>query len=210
MLLCIHLCLLCNGQKHNPRESRNYSVLTQACKLLKKALLSLGLTATEQCHFPASKQEGSIVHPSQRECSAISLDYLAPQHFANKLQPGPKLPQCWLCHAGPPLRRYFKIQALLPPQLTHISSGTGKARIRPIFPFLPRTLEPVGILLSKVFLFLLHPGIFSRGWGVFSSFEPIQPSPYSELLFSLFTLPHLSPDLLRYWLLLWHYGLLFI
>lgn len=67
-------------------------------KLLEKALLSLGLTATEQCHFPASKQEGTIVRSSQRECSAISPDYLAPEHFANKLQPGPKLPQCSLCH----------------------------------------------------------------------------------------------------------------
>lgn len=145
----------------------------------------MGQTATEQCHFPASKQEGSIVHSSQRECSAISLNYLAPKHFANKSQPGPKLPQCHLCYAA--LLDHLcadisksKLQALLPPQLTHISSGTCKARIRPIFPFLPCTLESVGILLSKVFFISAPPCYFSRGWGCF---PPSNPSSLRILSF---------------------------
>lgn len=162
----------------------------------------MGHTATEQCHFPASKQEGSIVHSSQRECSAISLNYLAPKHFANKSQPGPNLPQCRLCYAA--LLDHLcadisksKLQALLPPQLTHISSGTCKARIRPIFPFFALHFGVCRDSLVQSIFYFCSTLLFFQRLGLFSSFKPIQPS-YSELLFSLFILPHLSPDLLRY------------
>lgn len=80
--------------------------------------------------------------------------------------------------------------------------------------FFSCTLESSGTFLSKVFLLLLHPAIFLDlvfvHFLIFFPLRPIQPSPYSEPLFSLFTLIHLRPDLLRYWLLLWQYGLLFI
>lgn len=80
-----------------------------------------------------------------------------------------------------------KLWALLPPQLTHISSGTGKARIRPFFSFLPCALESVGILLSKVFLFLLHPAIFLEV-GVF--FPPSNPSSLLLILSFRFLCSH--------------------
>lgn len=77
------------------------------------ALLSLGPTATEQYVLPQAR--GKHQSLSLGECGAVSLGYLAPEQSAHKLQPGPNLPQCHLCHgglAGPPLRRCFKIRAL--------------------------------------------------------------------------------------------------
>lgn len=82
------------------------------------ALLSLGLSATEQCPPQARGKHRSLSSGGMRCC----LPWLfSPRESAHKLQPGPNLPQCHLCHGGlvgPPLRRRFKIRALSPSPAT--------------------------------------------------------------------------------------------
>lgn len=137
----------------------------------------MGLTATEQCHFPASKQEGSIVHSSQRECSAISLDYLGPEHFANKLQLAQSfhnavsaMRPCWTTSA-----QIFQNPSSEP--FSHHSWPTSaQALVRQglglFFLFCLALWSLQGFSCPKYFLFLLHPAIFPEVGFFFSCFEP--------------------------------------
>jgi len=125
--LCIHLCLPHDGQKLGSRASGKYPVLTHpGVRTARKGrkehrpwlCSAWGWLPQNNVPSQARGKHRSLASGGVRHCP---LDCLASEQSAHKLQPGPNIPQCHLCHsglAGPPLCRCFKIQALSPSPTT--------------------------------------------------------------------------------------------